>query len=65
MEKYKDILRYHFLGLSQRQTAETVGVSRNTVTAKLYLTLGHADIILDLNTVDCFCCNLLNRCVYF
>lgn len=31
MEKYKDILRYHFVGLSQRQTADIVGVSRNTV----------------------------------
>lgn len=31
MEKYKEILRYQKAGLSQRQTASVMGVSRNTV----------------------------------
>lgn len=31
MEKYKEILRYQKAGLSQRQTASVMGISRNTV----------------------------------
>ena len=31
MKKYKEILRYHNAGLSQRQIAEILGVSRGTV----------------------------------
>ena len=39
MGKYKDILRYHFVGLSQRQTAEVVGVVKGNYKRLRYLNL--------------------------